>query len=97
MPMRTMLKARAGEAGRVREHAHLPGDFAGGEVADEAHLAREAERAAHRAADLRRDAERLRRRVRDVHGFDVAAVGQLEEELRRAVRRLCRASIVGRG
>ena len=43
----------------------------------EAHLAGEAERARHRAADLRGDAEGLGRRVGDVDRFDVAAVGEL--------------------
>ena len=41
------------------EHAHLADDLAGREVADEPHLAGEAEGARHRAADLGGDAERL--------------------------------------
>ena len=41
----------------------------------------------HRAADLRRHAERLRGRVGNVDGLDVPAVGEAQQELRRAVRR----------
>ena len=52
-----MLNGAIEQAGRRREHADLAGDLAGGQVADQPHLAGQAERAAHRAADLRRDAE----------------------------------------
>ena len=69
----------------MREDAHLAGDFAGRQMANQAHLAGQAEGAAHRAADLRRDAEGLRRRVGDEDRFDLLAVGEREDELLRAV------------
>ena len=81
------VERRVGQACLARQHADLSGDLAGGEVPDEAHLAGETERAGHRAADLRRDAERLRRRVGDVDGFDPPAVLEAQQELRRAVGR----------
>ena len=71
----------------MRQHSDLAGDFAGAEVADETHLARQAERACHRAADLGRDAEGLSWRVRDVHRLDVPAVVESQQKLRRAVGR----------
>ena len=69
-----MLKAVPARPVSCGQHAHLPGDFAGGQMAHEAHLAREAERARHGAAHLRGNAERLRRRVGDVDGLDLPAV-----------------------
>ena len=69
------------------QHANLAGDFASRQVADQPHLAGQAERARHRAADLRRDAERHRRRVGDEHRLDVPAVGEPEQELLGAVDR----------
>ena len=81
------VEGRTGEAGGVREHADLTDDLAGGKIPHEPHLAGQAERAAHRAPDLRRDAERLRGRVGNVDRFDVAAVGELQQKLRRAVFR----------
>ena len=47
-------------------------------------------RALHRAADLGRDAERLRRRVGDEDRLDVLAVGEPQQELGRAVGRASR-------
>ena len=71
----------------AQQHADLPDDLAGRQVADDAHLAGQAERALHRAADLGRDAEGLRRRVGDEDRFDEVAVGEPEQKLRRAVGR----------
>ena len=62
-------------------------NFPGGEIPHQPHLAGEAEVAVHRAADLAGDAERLFRRVRDVDGFDLAAIRELEEKLARAIHR----------
>ena len=62
----------------VREDADLADDFAGGEVPDQPHLAREAEAAGHGASDLGRDAERHRRGVGDEDRFDHVAVGQAQ-------------------
>ena len=69
------------------QHAHLAGDFAGGQVPHQPHLAREAERAGHRAADLRRDAEGHRRRVGNEDRLDLPAVGEREQEFLGAVGR----------
>ena len=80
-----MLKRVLAHVERVGEHADLADDFAGGQVPDEPHLAGEAERARHGAADLRRDAERHRRRVGDEHRFDLPAVGEPQQELLGAV------------
>ena len=85
-----MLNARVAQVERVGEHAHLADDFAGREVADQPHLAGQAERAGHRAADLRRDAEGHRRRVGDEHRLDLAAVGEAQQELLGAVGRSSR-------
>ena len=52
-----MLKGLSQEVERLGQHPDLADDFAGRQVADEPHLAGQAERAGHRAADLRRDAE----------------------------------------
>ena len=71
----------------MREHAHLADDFPRRQMPHQAHLARQAERARHRAADLRRHAEGLRGRVRNVDGLDLPAIGESEQELRRAVGR----------
>ena len=90
-----MLKAVPREAGFVREHAHLAGDFAGRQVAHEAHLAGEAERAGHRAADLRGNAERLRRRVRDEDRLDLPAVVELSRNLVVPSDDVCFASTAG--
>ena len=59
MPISTMLKRVSPQVERVGEHADLPDDFARRQVAHQSHRRREAEGAAHRAADLRRDAEGL--------------------------------------
>ena len=69
----------------VGQHADLAGDLAGREVANQPHLAGEAEAARHRAPHLRRDAEGHRRRVGDEDRLDPAAVRQLEHELSGAV------------
>ena len=53
MPISTMLKRASQQVELPREDAHLSDDFAGGQIPDDAHLARQAEPAAHRAADLR--------------------------------------------
>ncbi len=79
------VERRTGEAGVVREHPDLPGDFAGREVPRESHFSGETEAASDRAPDLRRDAERLRGRVGDVDGFDLTAVGEAQQEFRRPV------------
>ena len=55
MPMNTTLPTRWGDALRAQ---HLLDDLAGVEVTFEARLAGRAERAAHRAAGLRRHAHR---------------------------------------
>ena len=71
----------------VDEDAHLTGDLAGGQISDESHLPSEAERAGHRAADLRGHAEGHRRCVRDEHRLDGAAVGETEKKFLSAVDR----------
>ena len=62
-------------------------DLAAAQVAAVAHRARGAERAGHRAADLRRhaagDARRPQRRVAHDNGLDLGAVAQLDDDLRR--------------
>ena len=82
-----MLNGWSSSAGRRREDADLTGDFARGQIPDEPHLPGQAEAARHRAPDLRRDAERHRRRVRDEHRLDAPAIRELEGELPRPVRR----------
>ena len=53
------LRVHAGLAAQIRVHAiYLIGDLARGEITQQPHRRRHAEPAAHRAADLRRDAER---------------------------------------
>ena len=69
------------------EHAHLAGNFTGGEVSDQSHLAGQAEAAFHGASDLRGDAERLAWRVGDENRFDAAAIFEAQEKLHRPVRR----------
>ena len=71
----------------VREHANLPDDLPARQIPDEAHPARQAERARHRAPDLSRDAEGLRWRVRNVDRLDPPIIGQTQQVLGRAVRR----------
>ncbi len=70
------------------ENADLPDDFAGRQVAVDAHLAGQAERAAHRAANLGRQAEGCAwiarsgfAGVRDVDRFDRPPVVEPEQEL----------------
>ena len=60
MPISTMLKRCRRAAELARQHANLSGDFAGGQVAIDPHLAGQAEGAPHRAPDLRREAEVMR-------------------------------------
>jgi hypothetical protein len=79
------VEGLAGQAGVLRQDSGLPGDFGGRQVAQQPHLARQAERAAHRAAHLGRDAERLGRRIRDEHGFNLLPIVKPEEELGRPV------------
>jgi hypothetical protein len=79
------VEGAAGERGVLHQHPDLARNFAGGEVAHETHLAGEAERAIHRTTDLRRDAERLGRRVRNEDRLDFTTVGELDQVLRRAV------------
>ena len=87
MPISTMLKRVSRMSSALGEHADLADDFAGGQIPDEPHLAGQAERARHRAADLGRDAEGHRRRVGDEHRLDLAAVGEPQQELLGAVDR----------
>ena len=70
-----------------RQDADLSGNFSGGQIADDAHLPGEAEGAPHRAPDLRRDAERLLRRIGDVDRLDQPPIGEPEQELGGAVGR----------
>src|SRR5262249_25222154 len=72
---------------RVGEHAHLADDLAGGQIPHEPHPAGQTERARHRAADLRRNAERHSRCVRNKDGLDCAAVLEPQQELLRPVHR----------
>ncbi len=58
----------------------LADDFAGVEVADEAHLAGGAEHAAHGAAGLGADADRVASFVSHEDGFDDLPIGEAEEE-----------------
>ena len=74
MPMNTTLLTRCGDACAAR--SDLLDDLAGVEVALEAGLAGRAERAAHRAAGLRRHAHRRARRVAHEHGLDLRAVAR---------------------
>ena len=68
------------------ELQHLLEDFAGGEVADHAVDARGAEHAAHRAADLRADADgAVLLVVAEQHALDPLGVVQFQEQLFRAV------------
>ena len=87
MPIRTMLNDLSRRSVAVGQHADLTGDLARREVAHEPHLAGETEVAVHRAADLAGDAERLPRRVGDEDRLDALAVGELKQELPRAVGR----------
>ena len=87
MPISTMLNGLAEEAGRRASTRTWPDDLARRQVADEAHLAGQAERAGHGAPDLGRDAEGHRRRIRDEDGLDLAAVGEAQQELLGAVDR----------
>src|SRR5439155_20414334 len=64
--------------------ADLVHDLAGGEIADEAHLAGRAERAGHWAARLCREAHRVPRSVmRHEHGLDVVPIVETKEHLSR--------------
>ena len=94
------VEAVIGEIQLADEDANLPDDFSGGEIPVDPHLAGQAERAAHRAADLRRDAEGHAVGVGEVlaggifgdaDGLDVLAVAQREQELGGAVGRLLAA------
>ena len=93
-----MLKRLSSRSQLAREHAHLADDLAGGQVAIDAHLAGQAEGAAHRAADLGGDAEgraRLARPLsRRVSGMKTDSISlpscELEQELGRAVGRSLR-------
>ena len=70
------------------DEVNLIDDFADGEVAGEPFVARSAENAFHRAADLRREAygESLARGVgRDSDCLDKCIVGKLEHVLSRSV------------
>ena len=70
---------------RAAEAQHLLDDLARLEIAGEAELAGDAEDAAHRAAGLRRDADRLAARPSSgrVHldGFDLLAIVQAQQQL----------------
>ena len=81
------VEALVEHAELAQQDADLADDLACRQVADDAHAAGQAEGALHRAADLGRDAEGLRRGVGDEDRLDEVAVGELEEELRRAVGR----------
>jgi hypothetical protein len=96
-PHQDDVEARLAHLQGIGEHAHLPDDLARGQVADQTHPAGEAERARHRAADLRRDAEGHRRRVGDEDRLDVLAVGEAKEKLLGAVHRRLPLSQRGRG
>ena len=87
MPISTMLNRALPHRERVGQHADLADDFARGQVPREPHLAGQAERAGHRAAHLRRDAEGHGRRIGDEHRFDPLAVRQAKQELLGAVDR----------
>ena len=80
---------------RVCQHANLADDFASRQVADQAHLARQAERAGHGAADLRRDAEGHGRRVGNEDRLDLSAVGEAQQKLLGAVARRSRCDEAG--
>jgi hypothetical protein len=71
----------------AREEADLSDDFARRQIARESHFSREAERAGHGAAHLRRDAEGLGGRVGNKHRLDLLPVGEGEKKLLRAVGR----------
>jgi hypothetical protein len=81
------VEAGVEHAELARQYANLARDFTCGQIAIDPHLAGQAECALHRASDLGGHAERLSRCIGDVDRFDVPAVGEPEEELRRAVFR----------
>ena len=64
---------------------HLLDDFAGRQIAHDAIQAAGAKHAAHRAADLRADANRPPRAVAQQHAFDLLAVGKSQQQLFGAV------------
>ena len=74
------VEARGAHVERAGEDANLPDDFSRGEIANQAHLAGEAERARHGAADLRRDAEGVRRRVGNEDRLDVPPILEAQQE-----------------
>ena len=74
--------ARSSACARTRD---LTGDLARREMPNESHLAGQAERAAHRAANLCRDAEGLRGRVGNEDRLDLPAVRESEDEFLGAV------------
>src|SRR5262249_3407104 len=82
------VKPRTAHARRVYEYSNLTGDFACGQIPDKTHLAGQAEPAAHRASDLRRDAERHGRGVRDENRLKMLLIGEAKDELLGSVDRL---------
>ena len=75
------------QAVQAGQYQHLAHDFRRAEAALESHERGEAELAIHRAADLRRDAERVAAFVGHVDGFHGAPVGEPQQVSPCAVRR----------
>ena len=71
------------QPGVSRCRHHLADDLVGGKIADESHGRGSAEPAAHAAADLGTDADRMVRTAlhRDVHRLDLAAIGEAQQQL----------------
>jgi hypothetical protein len=90
----------------IREYAHLADDFSGGQIAVDAHLSGEAERAFHRASDLGRETERhslrpcrrglIRQGFRNADRLDELSVRQPQEELCGTVDRALGSQDLGR-
>ena len=73
------------QAERIREHAHLPDDFSRRQVSNRPIFPVRQNAQRHRAADLRRKAERVRRRVGNEDRFDLPAVDEMQQKLLGAV------------
>ena len=93
MPMNTTCETRCG-GGVLRAHDLLD-DLADVEVAFEAGLAGRAERAAHRAAGLRRHADGRAVGAVHQHGLDLRAVGRAPQPLRASASSALVCSVIG--
>ena len=85
MPIKHDIERSIVQIEGVGQDAHLASDLAGGQVSDQAHLSGQTKGTPHRATDLCRNAERLRRGIRDENRLDLLVVFQCEDELLCAV------------